>query len=169
MVKTYHPDINKAPDAVEFFAEINEAHETLGNSERRKIYDETGMSSNEQQNSKQQGQGHSGAKAFKIWDFFSVLLDFSKSMEKDTRNNEEVIKEYEKFFMMDPSKIYQQNQDLYKKASFDVEMDLEIDFMEAVRGVTKQVQIERATICRTCLGNRTKPGSGLYSCDSCNG
>ena len=48
--KQYHPDVNKSPDAPKIFAKINEAYETLGKAEKRKIYDATGISSNDQQN-----------------------------------------------------------------------------------------------------------------------
>ena len=39
LAKTYHPDVNKAPEAKEKFASINEAYETLGDEQKRKIYD----------------------------------------------------------------------------------------------------------------------------------
>ncbi len=45
--KQYHPDVNKSKDAPKKFSQINEAYETLGNSEKRRIYDATGMSSND--------------------------------------------------------------------------------------------------------------------------
>lgn len=35
----YHPDVNKAPDAAAKFMEINEAYETLSDSNSRKYYD----------------------------------------------------------------------------------------------------------------------------------
>ena len=53
----YHPDRNSSADAKEKFASINEAYETLGNEQKRSIYDATGMSSNEQQNADQAGWG----------------------------------------------------------------------------------------------------------------
>lgn len=39
MAKKYHPDVNKAADAKEKFAEINNAYETLGDEKKRKLYD----------------------------------------------------------------------------------------------------------------------------------
>ncbi len=47
LARKYHPDVNKAADAPKKFAKINEAYETLGNSQKRRIYDATGMSSND--------------------------------------------------------------------------------------------------------------------------
>ena len=40
--RKYHPDMNKASDATERMAEINEAHEVLSNAERREAYDTLG-------------------------------------------------------------------------------------------------------------------------------
>jgi curved DNA-binding protein CbpA len=39
LAKQYHPDVNKAPEAKEKFATINEAYETLGDESKRRIYD----------------------------------------------------------------------------------------------------------------------------------
>ena len=47
MAKQYHPDVNKAPEAKEKFAIINEAYETLGDDAKRKVYDQTGMNADE--------------------------------------------------------------------------------------------------------------------------
>lgn len=47
LAKKYHPDVNKEPGAQAKYVEINEAYETLGNESKRRIYDSTGMSSNE--------------------------------------------------------------------------------------------------------------------------
>jgi molecular chaperone DnaJ len=37
--KMYHPDVNKSTEAKKKFAEINEAHETLKDENKRRIYD----------------------------------------------------------------------------------------------------------------------------------
>ena len=41
--------MNKSPEAKEKFATINEAYETLGEDAKRKVYDQTGMTGDEQQ------------------------------------------------------------------------------------------------------------------------
>lgn len=47
LAKEFHPDVNKAPEAKEKFATINEAYETLGDEGKRRVYDQTGMNSDE--------------------------------------------------------------------------------------------------------------------------
>jgi molecular chaperone DnaJ len=47
LAKEYHPDVNKAAEAKEKFATINEAYETLGDEGKRRVYDQTGMSGDE--------------------------------------------------------------------------------------------------------------------------
>lgn len=42
LARTYHPDVNKDPAAVQKFKDINEAHEVLSDPEKRRKYDELG-------------------------------------------------------------------------------------------------------------------------------
>jgi curved DNA-binding protein len=42
LAREYHPDVNKAPDAAEKFAEITEAYDVLSDPEKRKTYDRFG-------------------------------------------------------------------------------------------------------------------------------
>lgn len=42
LARTYHPDINKSPDAEKKFKDINEANEVLSDPEKRKKYDQLG-------------------------------------------------------------------------------------------------------------------------------
>jgi molecular chaperone DnaJ len=49
LAKEYHPDVNKTEGAKEKFAEINEAYETLGDEQKKRVYDTTGMTGDEQQ------------------------------------------------------------------------------------------------------------------------
>jgi len=42
LARTYHPDINKTPDAEQLFKEISEANEILSDPEKRARYDQFG-------------------------------------------------------------------------------------------------------------------------------
>ena len=46
--KKHHPDVNKAEGAKEKFAAITEAYETLGDESKKRVYDSTGMTGDEQ-------------------------------------------------------------------------------------------------------------------------
>jgi curved DNA-binding protein len=43
LARRYHPDINKDKSAEDKFKQINEAHEVLGDPEKRKPYDQLGF------------------------------------------------------------------------------------------------------------------------------
>lgn len=51
----------------------------------------------------------------------------------------------------------------------DVNLTLEIEFMEAIQGVKKQVTFQRNDDCSTCKGTGCRPGSQPTTCSSCNG
>ena len=51
----------------------------------------------------------------------------------------------------------------------DLRYELEIDFLEAINGYTKQITIQSHEDCKVCKGSGAKPGSQLKTCRSCNG
>lgn len=51
----------------------------------------------------------------------------------------------------------------------DIRYDIELDFEEAVFGVTKEIQIRREEACHACNGEKSKPGSKKSECSKCNG
>jgi len=48
LAKQWHPDKNKSPEAKSKFAEITMAYDTLSDSEKRKTYDTTGMTADDE-------------------------------------------------------------------------------------------------------------------------
>lgn len=55
------------------------------------------------------------------------------------------------------------------QAGRDLQMALELDLVEAYRGVKKTVQIPREEVCNQCRGDGSKPGSSPSKCRRCDG
>ncbi len=51
----------------------------------------------------------------------------------------------------------------------DLRMELEVDFLEAVFGLDKKVEVPREQLCARCGGNGAEPGSKLARCERCGG
>jgi molecular chaperone DnaJ len=51
----------------------------------------------------------------------------------------------------------------------DLQMALEIDLLEAARGVQKEIKVPRMEPCSDCGGNGARPGSKPTSCRRCGG
>ena len=50
----------------------------------------------------------------------------------------------------------------------DLRYDLEIDFLDAVRGVETRIEVDRHETCEACQGRRAAKG-GIERCSACNG
>ncbi len=51
----------------------------------------------------------------------------------------------------------------------DLRYDLTIEFMEAVLGVTKEIEVEKLNSCEKCGGSGAKPGTRPSTCPQCQG
>ena len=51
----------------------------------------------------------------------------------------------------------------------DVRYELEIDFLEAINGTTKEISLQLLEDCGLCKGSGAKPGTKLTDCKTCNG
>lgn len=51
----------------------------------------------------------------------------------------------------------------------DIVVELDLEFMEAVKGVTKTVTVRRHAPCETCDGTGAKPGTEPAVCSTCGG
>lgn len=140
----YHPDRN--PDdkeAEEQFKVVNEAYQILSNEEKRSIYDRYGKAGLEGQGMGRGGFG--GSNMDDVMDMFNSMFGGGGGFgSRHSRRN--------------PGQKY----------ALDFEIELPLEFHEAVFGCTKEVDMTYKVSCETCEGTGAKDAK-LESCDYCAG
>ena len=147
--KEFHPDINKSPDAPEKFKEAQEAYACLSDKENRKKYDQFGHAAFENPYGGSSGAGGFNGNPFGNFDFGDIFDDlFSGGFGSfggfggNSRNSTRARK------------------------GADTLYGMRIDFMEAVRGTKKDIELEYFEKCDDCDG---KGGHGEVVCPECGG
>ena len=135
----HHPD--QGGDEAKF-KEINEAHEVLSNPEKKQRYDQFGSAG-------LGGQG--GAGGFSSAEGFN--FDFGGGGFGDL---------FDSFFGGGARRAQRQQ-------ARDIEIGLDLDFEEAVFGVTKTISLTINDVCDRCNGQRAQPGSKVTTCTTCDG
>ena len=139
LARELHPDVSDAPDAEERFREVAEAYEVLSNAERRELYDR---------------YGHEGLR--------SGGFDPGRF---DLGNLADI---FSAFF----------GDDLFAAGrrgghgpahGADLAVEVEIELVEAARGVARQVSFEAAIGCARCGGAGAEPGTEPVRCGTCGG
>jgi molecular chaperone DnaJ len=139
----YHPDRN--PDdqeAEEKFKACTEAYEVLSDERKRQIYDTYGHEGIK--SSGYRGPGSAEDIFSSFGDIFGDLFGFGGATRGRTRRDG-------------------------PQPGNDLRYDVEISFMEAVHGVSKEVQLTRRDTCWTCEGSGSRPGHRKETCPACHG
>lgn len=142
----YHPDRN--PDnkeAEEKFKIVNEAYQVLSDDEKRAIYDRYGKAGLDGQGG--MGGGFGSANMDDIMDIFNSMFGGSGGFGGGFGRTRR-----------DPGQKY----------ALDFEIELPLQFHEAVFGCEKQIDIRYKTPCNDCKGTGAKDGK-LETCDYCKG
>jgi molecular chaperone DnaJ len=138
----YHPDRNPGDsEAEQAFKECTEAYEVLSDDRKRRIYDTYGYEG--LRDSGYRGPGNFEDVFSGFGDIFGDLFGFGSSRSGSRRNG--------------------------PVAGSDLRYDITISFMEAVHGVTKEVELNRPDTCWTCEGSGCRPGYQRQTCPACNG
>lgn len=165
MARQYHPDKNPGDKAAEEkFKEVNQAYETLSDSEKRKQYDEFsrlgafgtgpgggfrpgagGYQGFDPRMFQQYQQG--GGAQFDMGDLGDILSGlFGGAAGAAGRGRRKAA-----------------------ERGADLQVDVTVSFADALDGASVRVPVEKPTTCDTCHGSGAKPGTTPKVCPECDG
>ena len=146
LAKKYHPDLNKAADAAEKFKEVQEAYEVLSDPEKKNRYDQYGFAGVDENYSN--GFNFNGFSSGGFDDLNDIFGSFFGSGFRGSQSSRS-------------SNGPRRGQDKY--------MEMSIDFMDAVRGLSKTITLEVEEQCSQCLGSGARSKDVIKVCPKCNG
>lgn len=149
----YHPD--KKTGDEEKFKEVNEAYQVLGDENKRKQYDQFGANFDQQggfgggmnwddfmRATRGQGGANFNFGGVDLGDIFGDLFGFGGGGRGGGRRT---------------------------VRGRDIQVDVELDFREAVFGVEKEISVTKNNPCDICDGSGQEPGSKMNTCGECDG
>lgn len=140
----YHPDRNPDdPKAEEKFKEASEAYEVLSDPQRRQLFDAYGHAGLE-------GAGFHGFT--NVSDIFASMSDIFEEFFGDMGG-------------FGPARRARRR----ARVGADLRHDLVISFMDAAKGIDKEITVTRQVRCDTCEGTGQAPGTGRITCPACGG
>lgn len=138
----FHPDRNPDnPEAEERFKEASEAYSVLSDEQKRATYDRFGHAG-----LRGAGQSPGFGSTEEVFSHFSDLFGDLFGFGAGGGGRGQRV-----------------------RAGADLQYRLDLDFMEAVHGTAKEIEIPRSSICEVCDGSGAEPGTELKTCPTCNG
>lgn len=142
----HHPDKKGGDD--KRFKEISEAYAVLSDNTKRAQYDRFGDTSS---------FGGGGAQGFEGFDFGGFGGNGG--------------------FQFDMGDLGDMFGDIFgggsrrskQKKGNDIQVDIELDFKDAVFGVAKKISLNKVSVCKKCHGNGAEAKSEMATCHTCNG
>jgi molecular chaperone DnaJ len=155
LARTYHPDVKPGDkNAEETFKEISLAYEVLGDADKRKLYDEFGSD--------------------------GLAAGFDADRARAYRNGQSASAGGFEFHPGDLDGLFSFDgfENLFGGGRFsgqrarrreDLESEMEIDFLDAVRGFQANLSIQRPVSCGACAGTGAKIDDAANPCAVCRG
>ena len=145
LAKKYHPDLNPNDKEAEAkFKEVNEAYGVLSDPEKRAKSDQLGHAAFDQTAGAGGAGGFGGFGGFDFGDIFSSFFGGSSMGGDSARRNGPV-------------------------QGDDLEVNVTLDFKEAVFGCKKEISYNRTERCAQCNGTGAAQGTSPEVCTTCRG
>lgn len=156
LARRYHPDVNPGDKAAEEkFKQIQQAYDVLGDTKKRKIYDQYGFYSDQIP----PGGPRPGAEGFDFTGF-----DFSDFTAGRGTSFGDIFSD---FFSRFASGGFREEPERPERGD-DLEYRIEIGFWEAIRGAVRKITVTRSDACSGCEGSGGA-GGGPATCSACGG
>ncbi|KAF5284882.1 hypothetical protein FQA39_LY16932 [Lamprigera yunnana] len=154
LAKQYHPDVNKDPNAAVKFQAVSEAYEILGDDTKRSQYDRWGSTADQMGN---MGGNRGSAEGFnQQWSYQSTI------------DPEELFRK-----IFGDAGFGRSRFDDFAESSFGFgsaqEVIIRLSFVQAARGVNKDINVNVVDTCPKCNGSRCELGTKPIRCTYCNG
>lgn len=155
LAKQYHPDLNPDnPEAAEKFKEINEANQVLSDPDKRAKYDQFGFAGVDPSYGAGAGAGGFGGfggfdGGIDLGDIFGDIFGggFGASFGgSGTRTSPNA-----------------------PRRGTDIGVTLDVEFMDACKGVSRDLNVNRVEACDECGGTGAKKGTTPKTCQDCHG
>ncbi len=156
----YHPD--KAGGDEKKFKEINEAYQVLSDKEKRHQYDQFGQAF--------KGAGFEGFAGSESafgggFDFGDIFKNMNFSGGGSVFDEEFGNGDFSDIF----SDVFGGSKKRHARTGRDIQIDIEIDFWEMVKGTSRQVKLYKTVSCSLCGGSGGAPGAKKKICPTCQG
>ena len=159
--KQYHPDLNPGDKEAEAkFKEASEAHEVLSDPQKRARYDQFGHAGVDP--SYGAGAGGAGGYGNPFGGFGGFGGGFGEGVEFDLGDI------FSTIFGGGATSSRRANPNAPRKGA-NIELSINIDFLEACHGVTKTVEFSRMEKCPDCDGSGAAAGTSPQTCPDCGG
>jgi len=166
LAKKYHPDTNKDPTAKEKFTDAQSAYEMLNDPQKKAAWDQFGAAAFDQGAGFDPGAagggnpfaGAGGGNPFSGFGGGGFGADF---------NFEDLFGAFTGGARRGRGRASPFQEEIL--VGENIEVQTNISFMDAAKGVTKNINITPLVQCATCKGDGTKPGTQRQTCKRCNG
>ena len=161
LARKYHPDVNPGnKQAEERFKEVSFAHDVLSDEPKRKLYDEFG------EEGLQPGFNAEQMRAYRQWNGARS----STSRQRGSRSTSTASPGFEDLFgdIFGSFGRGGQPQPEFTPAQ-DLEYILNLGLLDAIRGTSTTISIQRPSPCPTCHGTGGREGRRSSACSECGG
>jgi molecular chaperone DnaJ len=159
LARKWHPDVNPTnKEAEKRFKEISQAYDCLGNESRRKLYDEFG------EEGIQAGFDAEKARQYKQW---------SQDQRQAAYGGGEPFGKYHSYEDIFGDLFGSGRDKGFRSATpaqgRDIEHDMAIDLLSALKGFETELAMQKVTPCSGCQGTGMDPKSRMTTCTTCGG